>query len=272
MAWQIEKYRQSDVNFWGVIAIACVGVAFAASNLSAMLPNQWLSGLHSTRQGGGSFSELQSQVASLREESTRLRTEGGRISTILKLGDSQQKDATKRIGALENSIPILLEQIPLGPNIDSATVTGSVNDQTSPVRQVQGGAVAVTTSPLDGGEVKQKVPAKISAVASPVMLADTAETATSAGLRPLTTEFFGLAMGDSVDLQDAYLYWREIHNNVGALLLGLDPVLSDNQNGEFHLVAGPVNTVADAESLCALILRNGLQCLPVPYSGYELPQ
>ena len=55
------------------------------------------------------------------------------------------------------------------------------------------------------------------------------------------------------------------------MLIGMEPILSGGNSG-YHIVAGPVDRIARAEELCGYVERAGLQCLPVPYSGYMMPQ
>lgn len=278
MTRTIEKYQQSDVNFWGFLAIGCVGVAFGMANVSAMMPSSWLAGMHATRSGGGSFAELQNQVTALRMETARLRSDSGRLNTMLTLGDFNAQDVTKRVGALESTIPVLLEQIPLGPNIDSASLTASVNSPPQDVIAAEGGSVAVSMQPLVPAIIDQAVPSELpempqqASVDSNTPAAEAPMWPTDAGLTSVVSEKFGLAMGKSVNLAEAYIYWTDIHSEVGALLMDMEPILSPASDGTYHLVAGPLNAVADAEGLCAHILRAGLQCLPVPYSGYKLPK
>lgn len=269
MARTRERYQQADVSRWGFIAIGCVGFAFASANISALLPASWLVGLHDTRFGAGSFAEIQSRVASLQEETTRLRIENRRITVMLTRGDRNRLDVTKRVGALESSIPVLLEQIPLGPDIDSAMTTASVNATPDEVRDVLGGAVAISRQPLTGVVLPQEAPSELPLVEARAL--DAAE-AIVPGLTQFTSEQYGLAMGGTVSIQEAYIYWTELRSNIGALLLGLEPILSRGSDGNFHVVAGPIAAIAEAEGLCTHIMRTGVQCLPVPYTGYALPQ
>lgn len=272
MARTTEKIQQSDVSFWGILAVCLAGVAFGTVNLSALLPDAWLSGLHGTRLGGGSLTELQKQVASLQEETTRLRAESGKISTMLTLADRNRQSVTQRVGALEKSIPVLLEQIPLGPQIDSTTITSSVENEGVDIREIDGGRVAVSVQPLNGTIIFADEMNEIPGVLNETPGMKVSAMPEQLDLEHVSSNKFGLAMGERVSVQDAFVYWTDIRNNVGALLLDLEPLLARSGDQSFHLVAGPVDGVSEAQALCAHVLRAGLECLPVPYSGYELPK
>ena len=80
--------------------------------------------------------------------------------------------------------------------------------------------------------------------------------ASAPSLESVETESFGMAMGDVVTVEDAYLSWVDLRNKVGALLIGMEPILSGDGNG-YHIVAGPVDRIARAEEICGYVQRAG---------------
>ena len=57
-----DQFRPSDVTFWGVIALVCGAVAVLSANVSAVMPEGVLAGLHSTRIEGANMSQVRAQL------------------------------------------------------------------------------------------------------------------------------------------------------------------------------------------------------------------
>lgn len=279
MSKPIERYRQSDVNFWGVAAITASGLALSAASLPALLPNQVFTALHASRLNGADVNNLRAEVATLSDETLQLKLDSAQMLTRLELAEKNRGSIVKRVGALENTLPLLVEQIPPGTPVDASIVTSSVGTLTE-TSEIPGGSVKVSRTPLypvDGSDVTD--PGTNTPPLPEATTVTTDDGSTEAGAARVTppdllrvdTESYGLAMGAAVTVSDAYVTWLDLRNKVGALLIGMEPIISGG-NGGYHIVAGPVDRIARAEELCGYVQRAGLQCLPVPYSGYQMPQ
>ena len=276
MSKPIERYRQADVNFWGMLAIVSCGVAVAATSLPSLLPGQVFTSLHASRLNGASVNSLRAEMASLEQENAQLRTDTTQLITRLGLAERDRGAITRRVGALESTVPVLLERIPPGNAIDASIVTSSTG--TSPeATPIDGGSIEISRMPLYPDQTQPGAPETESSVAP--MPAETQDGAQDmpvlrtddSGLERFSSEEYGIAVGGTVTVNEAYVSWIDLRNKVGALLIGMEPILSGGNSG-YHIVAGPVDRIARAEELCGYVERAGLQCLPVPYSGYMMPQ
>ncbi len=272
----MDKFRQADVTFWGSVALACAGIAVISANISAALPPRLMAGLHATRLERGNLDALSAEVASLQDEVLRARQENGRMMAMITTASKGQTDIAKRVGSLEDTLPALLES-PKGSQfagIDTSAVTASIGSGVTHSQQVEGGSVTYSIEPLfaepsttesttamttDGGAEASEQPMPDTAVPPP-------------DLERISTDSYGMAMGPAVAIPDAYLAWVDIRNKVGALLMGMDPILGDGHDGGYRLVVGPVEAVSQAEDLCKRINSAGVPCLPAPYDGYALPR
>ena len=269
----VERFRQTDVNFWGIAAIAACGIAVSTASLPTLLPPQVFSALHTSRISGADVNALRAELATLEMETTKLRSETDQISTRIGLADRNRGDIVQRVGALENSLPLLMEQIPPGQAIDASIITSSTgnNRETTPI---EGGSVEITRTPLYPQQDMVGMP-ETESDSTPMPEQTNAETpferTEMPNLEQVSSEEFGIAVGGTVTVNDAYVSWLDLRSKVGALLIGMEPILSASNTG-YHIVAGPVERIARAEELCAYVERAGLQCLPVPYAGYRMPQ
>jgi len=271
-----ERYRQGDVNFWGVMAIIASGIAVTASSLPALLPTQFFTAMHASRMTGVDLNALRAELVALRDDTARMRVNTTELMTRVGLAEKNRGDIVQRVGALENTLPLLVEQIPPGSQpIDASIVTSSVNRVTQ-TAQIDGGSVQIERTPLFPDQAEPEP------LSDDAMKDLPAGTTTSTDAAPSTnavaldlelvdTDRFGIAMGGDVTIADAYVTWIDYRNKVGALLIGMEPILSGTSD-DYHVVAGPIDSIAQAEQLCGYIQRAGLQCLPVPYSGYRMPQ
>lgn len=276
-----ERIRQSDVTFWGVTALALGSFAMLCANLSAILPPNMMTGLHSTRLDGGNLNNLRTQVAELRDETSRIRNENSRLMTMITLTEQGQSTVNQRIGAIESSLPALMEAAIVtgetkNPNLDRSLITASIGDPDRIVRQVEGGSIVVTRQPLESmaaSEIGMPEPdsMQMQMPAEPIKISNTPPPAPRVVSPPPVS--FGIALGPQVTVQDAIVAWRDITTKVGPLILGLGPLLSGNAGVEQQrLVAGPIRDYAEAEQLCVRMIRVGISCLPVPYAGQALPE
>ncbi len=269
----VEHYRQSDVTFWGIMAIAASGLAVSATALPALLPPQIFTALHASRYSGADVNSLRAEISTLLDETAVLKLDNAQMITRMGLAEKNRGIIQQRVGALENTLPLLVEQIPPGQAVDTSIVTSSVDNGTKST-DIPGGSVEISHTPLYPDEPAD--PSSGDGATTPstnetvAPSADAAPKASDPGLEPVETDAYGLAMGGTVSLSDAYVSWLDLRNKIGALLIGMEPILS-GQDGGYHIVAGPVDRIARAEELCGYIEKAGLQCLPVPYSGYKMP-
>jgi len=269
----IERYRQSDVNFWGVAAIAACGLALSAASIPALMPPQLFTALHASRINGADINALRAEMASLEQEAARIRNDTEQVLTRLGLADQDRGTLLQRVGALESTLPVLVEQIPPGGAIDTSIITSATGNVDESVA-ISGGRVEISRSPLYPRQDLMKIddPAAGSGEAMPEATESSTMLRTEApDLARVSSEEYGIAVGGSVTVEDAYVTWLDVRNKVGALLIGMEPILSASTSG-YHIVAGPVERIARAEELCGYVERAGLQCLPMPYSGYRMPQ
>lgn len=278
----MDRFRQADVTFWGSVALACAGFAVVSANLSAAFPPNLMAGLHATRTEGGNFDALRAEVATLQEEILRARQENGRMMAMITTASKGQTDIAKRVGSLEDTLPVLLESgkdgriagIAPPAGIDTSAVTASIGGGVTHSQDVEGGSVTYSIEPLFNipgtTESTMSMPAEEGSgeAAQPMPMA----AAEPPELEPVTTDSYGMAMGPAVSVQDSYLTWVDIRNKVGALLMGMEPILGKSHDGDYRLVVGPVDAVSQAEDLCKRINNAGVQCLPAPYDGYALPR
>jgi hypothetical protein len=249
------QFRPSDVTFWGVTALFCCGAAVLSANLAALVPTGFFAGLHASRADGGTISQLRSQVVNLAEESVRMRRENNVLLQRFTLAEQARNEVTRRVGALEVSLPTLLEKPPSGTGIDRA-VTASIGEEPEEILEVDGGSVAVQQKPL----LPRRAPA-----------ATTPETTTTAA-PTADAEAFGIAIGFPMAAAEAEGQWQEYSARVGTLLLGLAPLLQEagDEQGS-RLVAGPLDTSSQADALCGRLDLVGIPCETVRFTGGPLP-
>lgn len=254
-----EQFRQSDVTTWAIVALVAAAVAVMGANLSALLPQSMLAGLHKTRIEGASVEQLRSQVADLRDASLALKRENDILKARFTLGEQQSNEVVRRVGALEVSVPLLLESYPGGFPVDRSSVTAAIGTDPVEVFETEGGSVVVRQRPL----------ADVSAASANQPLPDLVAPINVA-VAPSTT-VYGVALGPAVAIGSAPDAWRDISMKLGPLLFGLAPVLAEESDSdEMRIVVGPIPQLAEASALCSRLERISVSCLPVPYMGTPL--
>lgn len=262
----VEDFDQSDVTRWGIVALVACATAVLSANLIAAVPQGLLTGLHASRAEGGSLNLLRSEVAALRSEANRIRAQNSELSDRLMMSENAGDEVVRRVGALESSIPSLLEVIPAGTRIDP-TATGAITPADGQTYDVPGGSVSVTHRALFPGAVDGETGATPTQVDSQPMPAKPEPSAPV----DLWDAPFAVALGTPVGNDNEALRWNELSRKLGPLLLGLRPLLSDvTGNGDNRIVAGPISDYAEAEQLCARMNKVGVDCLPVKYHGQPL--
>ena len=254
MAKASEQFRASDVTLWGIVALSCWGAAVLLANISAIVPGSVFAGLHASRMEGGTVSQLRTQVVAMAEENRRMRSENNLLLQRFDRAEEADRETTRRIGALEVSVPAALETRTgsVGVGIDRMP-TASIGNDNAVSFDAEGGSVSVVQKPLVTDNAL-----------------DTA--ATTGGAPTADPDAFGLALGFPIREQDAEAQWQGLAAKVGTLLLGLAPLLQDVEGEDTkRIVAGPMTDRAQAEQLCVRMDRVGIPCEPRPFSGAPLP-
>ena len=259
MARASEQFRQSDVTTWGIVALVLSGIAVMGANVSALVPQGMLAGLHKTRIEGASIEQLRAQVSELREEQIRLRRETSVLTARFSLDEQRGNEITRRVGALEVSLPVLLESLPDGANIDRSNLTAAIGTDPALVYDADGGSVVVRQQPMAEAQPlagAQPLPAPVEQVAA----------------IPVPNEaVYGVALGPAVAFDQAPDAWRDLTMKLGPLLFGLAPLLVEEANSDNkRLVVGPINQLSEATALCARLERLSVSCLPMPFTGTPL--
>ncbi len=140
--------EQSDVTFWAVIAVVTSGVAVLSTMVSAFIPASVFGSLHTNRLDGGTLNQLRAQVEQIHNEQTEILNVTSQLRSQFSLSERNRNDVSQRVGALETSIPLLLEVVPPGAEIDPLSITASVNENSQTTYDVEGGSVSLSQSPL----------------------------------------------------------------------------------------------------------------------------
>jgi hypothetical protein len=248
-----DQLRPGDATVWGVVTIAIWAVAILGANISALIPENVFAGLHTTRLSGATLNQLRAQVATLETQSTVLKEQNRQLQQRFMLIDSESGEVTRRVGALELSIPKLLEAIPADEMIDNGTVTASAGGPATTF-DAEGGSVSIRTTPLNGGAVPdQPMPDELG------------------GALP-DSNAYGVALGPPFDQSEAEGVWQSLSARAGSLLEGLAPLTAnmEGMSGK-RMVAGPLMGEKQANALCGRFAKTGIACSVVPFIGEPLP-
>ena len=236
---------------WGSLAIGAFAFALCSANFSALIPQGALVGLHATRLEGGNLNLLRQEVAMLRADLGQAARTGALLNNRLALVEDSRVGTARRIGALEASVPMLLEALPWDADIDYSLLTAGIGDAEQ--AEAEGGTVSISRTPMfgPGAPVAEDQP-----MPAPVVEAFPDGT-------------FGIALGAAILPETAPSVWLDIRSNVGTLLLGLRPLLApdDNGDGARRLVAGPLTRYEDAQQLCTAITARDVACQPTGFAG-----
>jgi hypothetical protein len=166
----------------------------------------------------------------------------------------------QRVGALEVSLPKLLEALPAGAQIDRSTITSSIGQDQALVYDAEGGSVAIRQRPMQEAQ-----PAKSADQPLP-----TAPTDQVAALSPPATDQFGVALGTPIAPEQADATWRDLSMKLGPLLFGLGPHVMDDGAGGQQIVVGPLAQLSEASALCSRLERVSISCMPTQFGGTPL--
>ena len=265
MAKPAEQFQAKDVTFWGLLALAVWAFGFLSANVSALIPPGVFAGLHASRIDGANLAGLRNQMAELQAQAAQLQQNNSVLLQRFALTEQANGEVTRRVGALELSMPKLVEAINspnAGSTLDNGTVTGSTGTS-APVTtfNADGGTVSYTTTPLDGQNGQPARPAGEQPM--PRALDNMAQPDAAA---------FGVALGAPIDQNEGEDAWQSMNTKVGTLLLGLAPILGHVEGGSGRrLVVGPLDTEAGANELCGRMAKIGIACATVPFIGEPLP-
>ncbi|MDB5529243.1 MAG: hypothetical protein JWR51_2346 [Devosia sp.] len=258
MAKASEEFRQSDVTTWAIVALVCGALAVFGANVSALVPQGMLSGLHKSRLAGASIDQLRHDVVELNAETARLRRDNNTLVNRFSLQEEAGSDVTQRVGALEVSLPKLLEAIPDTAQIDLSAETASIDTDNVVTYDADGGSVAIRQQPM-------QLPAAPLEQPMPEAVASTPKLFVPDG------SAFGIAVGSNVTADNATAAWDDLSNKLGPLLIGMSPLLVDQQDSEQkRIVVGPITRMTEATALCKRLERVSISCMPMPYGGTPL--
>lgn len=248
-----EQFRQSDVTTWGIVALVCGALAVFGANIGALLPNSVMAGMHKARLEAASIDQLRQQVTSLREDTARLQRDNQQLLARFSLQEQAGTEMVRRVGALEVSVPRLIEALPTNAQIDRNALTASTGTDNAQSFDADGGSVVVRHSALPGPASSQDVqplPAPLETAATP------------ANVSP-----YGIAIGTPIPLGQATAEWTELTVKLGPLLFGLNPLVVRQGGDQQRIVVGPIEQLSEATALCQRLERISISCLPMPYVG-----
>lgn len=260
MAKATDQFRAADVTLWAVIALSCWAAAIFLGNVSSLVPSNILAGLHASRLDGGTVNQLRQQVADIASENDRMRRENNLLLQRMDLQQQAQGDVTRRVGALEVSLPSIAERVPETATIDNS-MTASVTSGKSISFDTDGGSVTVEQKPLIAIEAGARMAAQQAAAEeeeAPLILPDGSN--------------YAVALGFPIAPDDGEVQWQSLMAKVGTLLIGLQPVLAEAKGSDgVMLVAGPLDTKSQAAELCGRLDKVGIPCEPAAFKGEPLP-
>lgn len=256
---------------WGIVALVMGALAILTGSISGLVPDNVLAGLHASRLQGANINQMRTEISNIEDEQARLRDSNSQLSARFGMAEQNAGAVTRRVGALEISVPKLLEAIPPGSDIDRSITTGAIGTPQTPAGKTvtfdaEGGSVSVTQKPLPMDAVPPATAIVAPTQSIPAMPSQAVPVATA------DPSAFGVALGEPVLATAARAQWANLEGKVGTLLLGLAPLLTnDPSTAGTRLVAGPVNSLAQAQSLCGNFDRVGISCTPLPFIGTPLP-
>lgn len=227
-----------------------------SANVSGLIPASALGALHASRLEGATMNQLRSRLAELELEGQRMRRENNLLLQRFTMAEQASGEVTRRVGALEVTVPQLLDAPSGRPRIDR-TMTGAIGEGEVLSFDADGGSVSVQQKPLVPAVQVQREAPKLSEQPA-VSITD--------------PNAFGLALGFPVEPGDAEAQWQNLTARVGTLLIGMAPLLAtvDGTTGQ-QIVAGPLSSRSEAEQMCARMDRVGIPCVPASYVGEGFP-
>ncbi|AEQ51455.1 hypothetical protein [Pelagibacterium halotolerans] len=257
----------ADVAPWAIAALVCGALAVVAVNLSTLLPANALSGLHTPYREGANYHQIRALLDELTQDRNRVMGDYRALLARFNLLDDDSSETIRRLAAVEKSLPLLIESLPLSSDIDRSLLTASISEAAEEVYEFEGGTMVVRYSPL----FDEAAPQPVADQPMPPPLAPEQPPATDPEPAvDLTLQ--GIAVGRAVPIAQSSEIYAEISRVAGALLLGTSPLAAaGTEPGQSRVILGPLPDLASAQALCARIERLDLPCDPAPYSGEPLP-
>lgn len=300
---ELNQFKQSDMRLWGFVAVAALTTMLVFSSVGLLLPKGWNNMLKETPNNLGTLAQVQSELRAMRMEFAAIKRESNVADSRLNLGEESNSFVSRRVRALEASIPILLEALPPGAQLDKSLITSSINqangeeiirlDQDLKISrsylfenlplaerappEMQQDLPEIVAS-IDGTDVPTQVTQDWSEVApSEMQGAEAIDPQTTASVNAMETLpsvdiTYGVILGPKIEKNKAQLNWLNIKANVGTLLLGLEPKMIPvvNESEKIQLVVGPLEEETDATQLCREIIRQGYVCEAGGFEGIPL--
>jgi hypothetical protein len=251
-----DQFRASDVTKWGITTLVIWGIAIMGANVSGLIPSSVYAALHASRLDGSTLSQLRSEVAMLQQDAARMKREANELQQRFSRTEESASDVTRRVRALEVSVPKLIEQQFAATQRIDTTSTGSIYQPLT--FEVEGGSVEVRQRPLqpDAPDLKF-TPAPTAGMPAKLAPAGAA---------------WGVVLGFPVAGDDAEARWQEMLATSGDALEGLSPLLVPSEDATRKaIIAGPIADRATALELCLKLDRQGVPCELQTYEGAPMP-
>ncbi len=245
--------EHSDVSAWAIAALICGAIAVLSANIGGLVPANILTGLHTTRLDGGNVNQLRSQMIELRAENARISRDYRTLLARLNLLDDDSGETIRRLAAVERSLPLLIESLPIGTDIDRSLLTASIAAASPEVYAAEGGIIVIRHSSLfenaeDAGSLDQPLPPTLDAPR------------------------YGVALGGDTLREYAAGRRTEIMAQTGPLLAGLTFLKGDAEETAYtRIIAGPFASFEEASVLCEPLEAMTIDCRPVPFEGESWP-
>ncbi|WP_157970049.1 hypothetical protein [Pelagibacterium sediminicola] len=242
----------SDISTWGIAAMVCGAIAIVSVNLGALVPENIVSALHASRLEGGNVNQLRTGMAEVRAENLRLTRDTRALLSRFNLLDDDSGEVIRRLAAVERSLPLLIESLPLDADIDRSLLTASIAATSPEVYEADGGIIIVRQSALfedvdASGPGDQPMP-------------------------PPLGDGYGVALGNEVLRQSVSMRRSEILTRSGPMLNELAFVMGEtNELDKARIIAGPLADYEAAHILCEPLTAMGIACEPVPFVGEDWP-
>lgn len=252
MALPHHNTDHSDISTWGIAAMVCGAIAIVSINLGALVPENIISALHASRLEGGNVNQLRTGMAEMRAENLRLTRDTRALLSRLNLLNDDSVEVIRRLAAVERSLPLLIESLPLDADIDRSLLTASIATTSPEVYEADGGTIIVRQSALfedmeSSGPGDQPMP-------------------------PLPGGGYGVALGNEVLRESVSMRRSEILAQTGPVLNGLVFVMGEvNEVDKARIIAGPLADYEAAHILCEPLTVTGIACEPVPFEGEAWP-
>lgn len=255
----LEEKQPRAVMAWGMAALGCTALAVLSANIAGLVPVPVLNNLHAPRTDATSLNQLRVVAMDMRADMAVISSQYRALINRFNLMDDDSTATLRRLAAVESSMPLLIESLPNGADIDRSLFTAAIPGDGGEHVEVDGGTMTVRQVPLFSG------PASVAVQDQPL----------PAEIVPLLTEVAaatGIIVGAPMSASAVTDYYQAVTDVAGMLLLGTLPLVNGGETGTGRLVLGPLPDMASAEIVCTQLVRLDIACEPAPYSGIPLEQ